>query len=401
MSNPYGYGGGPQNRPAPPPGVLPPPQAAPWQQQPGPFPQQPGPYPQQGGQQPQYQQPGGQYQQPGGQYQQPGGQYAQPGQQYPGQWAQPYYGGPGQFNGFQPQRRKSGAARFVLIGFVVVAFLGITLAVLGVMLGGSTDTTADPSVSGPSIVPTATTKPEKGSAEDYLLNSPLYQAGALQEMNCPAEKLGDGSLDAQKRYYTKLFSCLNDAWRPVFSKLGESQPDPGLVVFDKPVSTPCGSFKPLSGRVLAFYCYGNHVMYTDVLQMNKAFGPKEDLAYLMTIAHEYGHHVQGVSGLFYARAVYLQDHPSEKLESSRRNELQASCLGGVFSRAVAKSYPLTNRMKEFEYQASNSFGESEDTPEDERTHGLATSQGFWIENGFNIGETKACNTFAAPTKLVN
>ncbi len=123
----------------------------------------------------------------------------------------------------------------------------------------------------------------------------------------------------------------------MFSKIGENQPDPGLVVFDKPVNSPCGSFKPLSGRVLAFYCYGNHVMYTDVLQMNKAFGPKEDLAYLMTIAHEYGHHIQGVSGLFYARAVYLQDHPAEKLESSRRNELQASCLGGVFSKSVEKS----------------------------------------------------------------
>ncbi|WP_246485959.1 neutral zinc metallopeptidase [Kribbella qitaiheensis] len=392
VSNPYGYDGRPQDRPAPPPGVLPPPQAVPWQQGPPQQYQQPAPYQQQGGPQ-----QGGQYPQ----YQQPGGQYPQQGQQYPGQWAQPYYGGPGNFNGFQPQRRKSGAGKFVLIGFVVVAFLGITLAVLGVMLGGGTATTADPSVSGPSIVPTATTKPQEGSAEDYLLNSSLYQAGALEQMNCPAEKLGDGSLAAQKRYYTKLFSCLNDAWRPVFAKIGEKQPDPGLVVFDKPVTTPCGSFKPLSGRVLAFYCYGNHVMYTDVLQMNKAFGAKEDLAYLMTIAHEYGHHVQGVSGLFYARAVYLQDHPDQKLESSRRNELQASCLGGVFSKAVARSYPLTNRLKEFEYQASNSFGETSDTPEDERTHGLATSQGFWIENGFNVGETKACNTFAAPGNLVN
>jgi len=137
------------------------------------------------------------------------------------------------------------------------------------------------------------------------------------------------------------------------------------------------------------------VMYTDVQQMNKAFGPKEDLAYLMTISHEYGHHVQGVSDLFYARAAYLQDHPDEKLESSRRNELQASCFAGVFSRAVEKSYPFTSRLKEFEFQASNSFGETPDTPEAERTHGLATSQGFWIVNGLNVGETKACNTFAA------
>ncbi|TWD81580.1 putative metalloprotease [Kribbella amoyensis] len=384
MSNPYGYGR-PQDtrRPGPPPGVLPPPQAAPWQQ--GPPQQAPrygGPGPQQGpGRHPQQQ-----------------GQYPQQGQ-YQGQWAQPYYGGPNQFNGFQPPKRRGGAAKYVLFGFFAVALVGITLAVIGSILNGGS-TTAEPERSGPSIVPTATTDPEEGSAEDFLLNNPLYTAGALNEMNCPAEQLGDGSLTAQKRYYQKLFGCLNDAWRPLFGKLGITKPDPGLVVFDQPVSTPCGNFQPLSGRVLAFYCYGNQVMYTDVKQMNKAFGPKEDLAYLMTIAHEYGHHIQGVTQLVYARAAYVQDHPEEKLESSRRNELQASCLAGVFSRSIEKTYPFTDRMDEFRKQAGSSFGETDETPEDERTHGLATSQGFWIVNGLNIGETKACNTFAAPADKV-
>lgn len=369
MSDPYGY-----DRPQDvrrPPAVLPPPQPAPWQQGP---PQQYA--------QPQYR-----------------GQY-QPQGQYPGQWAQPYYGGPHQFNGFQPQRRRGGAAKVVLISFVAIAFAGIALAFVGAVLTGGADRTAEPEITGPSVVPTPTTKPDKGTAEDYLVNSSLYSAGGLGELNCPAERLGNGSLAAQKRYYEKLFGCLNDGWRPVLQRIGVTKPDPGLVVFDQPVKTPCGDFKPLSGRVLAFYCYGNQVMYTDVLQMNKAFGPQEDLAYLMTIAHEYGHHIQGVTELFYARAVYLQDHPEQKLESSRRNEVQASCLGGVFSRAVAKSYPFTARMQEFEHQASNSFGETEKTPPEERTHGLATSQGFWIMNGFNVGETKACNTFAAPASLV-
>jgi hypothetical protein len=360
---------------APPPGVLPPPQPSQWQQ---------------GAPQPQYG--------PQGQYPQQG--QFQPQQQYPGQWSQPYYGsgGPNQFNGFQPPKRRGGAVRLVLIGFSVVAFLGIALSVVGVMLSGggsSTTDTSRPQVNGPSIVPTATNQPQKGTAEDFLLNAPIYQAGGLDELNCPAEKLGDGSLAAQKVYYEKLFKCLNDAWRPAFAKIGQKPPDPGLVVFDQRVTGPCGSFEPLSGRVLAFYCYGNQVMYTDVKQMNKAFGPKQDLAFLMTIAHEYGHHVQGVSDLFYARSVYLQDHPEQKLESSRRNELQASCFAGVFSRSVEKSYPFTNRLKEFEFQASNSFGETPKTPASERTHGLATSQGYWIVNGLNVGETKACNTYAA------
>ncbi|TCO44143.1 hypothetical protein EV646_111337 [Kribbella antiqua] len=381
MSSQYGYGGPHGQRPAPPPGVLPPPAAAPWQQGPGPF--QQGPFQQ------------GQFQQ--GRFQP--GQFQQ-GAPYPGQWGQPYYGGPGQFNGFPPPRRRGGALRFILLGFILLVFVGVSLAVLGSILTRGSDDTAEPGVTGPSIVPTPNTNAQKGSAEDYLQHAEIYDAGALPEQNCPAADLGNGSLAAQKVYYQKLFTCLNDAWRPIFKDLGQSPPDPGLVVFDKPVVTPCGNFAPLSGRVLAFYCYGNQVMYTDVQQMNKAFGPKQDLAYLMTIAHEYGHHVQGVSGLFYARMAYLQDHPAEKLISSRRNELQASCFAGVFSKAVATSYPLTNRMPEFREQSSNSFGETPDTPEDERTHGLATSQGFWIQNGFNVGQTATCNTFAAPAGLV-
>ncbi|WP_238161962.1 neutral zinc metallopeptidase [Kribbella antibiotica] len=369
MSSPYG---GPHDRVGPPPGVLPPPQAAPWQGQ------YSGP-------------PQGQQWPPPGQHQ----------QQPPGQWAQPYYGPPGgQFNGFQPPKRRGGGVRLIVFSISVLMFLGVSLVVIVALLGRGSDATADPGVTGPSIVPTATTKPQKGTAEDFLLNANIYRTGPLPVQNCKAENLGNGSLASQKVYYQKLFACLNDAWRPIFKEIGQEKPDPGLVVFDKPVVTPCGSFKPLSGRVLAFYCYGNQVMYTDVLQMNKAFGSQQDLAYLMTIAHEYGHHVQGVSGLFYARAVYLQDHPEQKLESSRRNELQASCFAGVFSKAVEQSYPLTGRLDEFKEQSSNSFGESPDTPEDERTHGLATSQGFWIQNGFNIGANKACNTFAVNTDLV-
>ena len=179
MSSPYGYGVRPQDRPlGPPPGVLPPPQSAPWPPQrpysTGPSPmQQRAPY---------------------------------PGQQYPGQWAQPYYGGPGQFNGFQPPRRRGGAARVIVLAFVLLMFLAVSVAVLGSLLGKSDDNTARPGVTGPSIVPTPTSNPQKGTAEDYLLNADIYRTGPLAEQNCPAANLREGILAAQKVYYQKLFN---------------------------------------------------------------------------------------------------------------------------------------------------------------------------------------------------
>jgi predicted metalloprotease len=285
---------------------------------------------------------------------------------------------------------------FSLVGLVT---LGVGLIVLLSSLAGD-EGTGEPTAGGPSVVPTAKGDAEPGTAEDLLVNNPVYSAGAVSELDCKAEALGDGQLAAQKRYYEKLFGCLNEGWRPVLSKAGFNEPDPGLVVFDKPVNSPCGKFTPRSGRILAVYCYSNQVMYTDVLQMNKAFGPTQDLAFLMTIGHEYGHHIQGVTGLWSGRMAYLQEHPDQQLDSSRRNELQASCFAGVFSRAVEKSYPLTDRLQEFERQSKTSFGDSPETPDDERTHGQATSQGFWIMNGFNVKETKACNTFAADENLV-
>jgi predicted metalloprotease len=372
VSNAYGYG--PQQ-----PGrqVLPPPQAAPWQQQPGQY----------GGQQPYGQQYGQQY-----------GQYGQ--QPYGPRYGQP--GGFGQFGGYpQPPRRRGNPLRILIFGLVGLVTLGVGVAVLLASIGGGDDPSR-PTAGGPSVVPTARGDVEPGTAEDVLVNNPVFSVGALDELDCKAEDLGNGQLAEQKKYYEKLFGCLNEAWRPALDKIGVKDPDPGLVVFDKPVGSPCGRFTPRSGRTLAVYCSLNHVMYTDVLQMAKAFGPTQDLAFLMVIGHEYGHHIQNVSGLWSGRAAYLQEHPGEaqQLDSSRRFELQASCFAGVFSRAIEKSYPLTGRLDEFEKQAKSSFGDSPSTPEDERTHGLATSQGFWIMNGFNVKETKACNTYAAGEDIV-
>ena len=247
--------------------------------------------------------------------------------------------------------------RLIVLTFVAADVHRVSVAVLGSLLGKSDDNTAQPRVTGPSIVPTPTSNPQKGTAEDYLLNADIYRTGRWPT-ELPGREPGrrqpggaEGVLPEALQVPERCVAADLQGARP-----GQAGPGSGRVR-----QAGDDTMRPLPAavrRVLAFDCYGNQVMYTDVKQMNRAFGPQQDLAYLMTIAHEYGHHVQGVSGLFYARAVYLQDHPDQQLESSRRNELQASCFGGVFSKAVEKSYPLTNRLGEFKEQSSNSFGET-------------------------------------------
>ena len=224
MSSPYGYGGRPQDRPlGPPPGVLPPPQAAPW---------------------------------------------PPPGSAAPGQYAPP------QVSRTTASAVSAAAAVPGSVGAAVLRRSGPVQRVPAAAAAGrrgpahparlrparcssagrvavhrrrcwaATRRQHRPArVTGPSIVPTREHQPAEGLGGGLPAQRRRSTAAvALPEQNCKAANLGNGSLAAQKVYYQKLFTCLNDAWRPIFKELGQEKPDPGLVVFDKPVTTPCGSF---------------------------------------------------------------------------------------------------------------------------------------------------------------
>jgi predicted metalloprotease len=141
-------------------------------------------------------------------------------------------------------------------------------------------------------------------------------------------------------------------------------------------------------------------MYADVPQMRAYFG-SVDIAYAIVIGHEFGHHVQFESGVLdaYDNAVY--DDYAQRLILSRRVELQASCMGGLFLGAIAGSFPVdAGRLDQLE-RVAGSFGDAPNAPENKRDHGTGASNHAWIMRAFSNNDIAICNTFSAPASAVD
>ena len=84
-------------------------------------------------------------------------------------------------------------------------------------------------------------------------------------------------------------------------------------------ASPCGQASPRTGP---FFCTLNDGIYLPVAFFDRVAQPFGDAATAIVIAHENGHHVQDLLGLF--------DQPL----TSAQIELQADCLAGVWAKTV-------------------------------------------------------------------
>lgn len=301
-----------------------------------------------------------------------------------------------------PPRRSSVVGRVLLglVGAAAVVFLGLILlaAAFGVDHAAERAGDVDHSPARPADPDSSAPANPRGANAVLAANS-LYGQGGLANGDCPAEPLGEASTQEQTRFYESLMSCLTAEWGPPVTQAGYTFSEPGLVVFDAPVATPCGNAAPKDGSTLAFYCPSDAVMYADVPQMREFFGDI-DVAYAVLIGHEFGHHVQSEVGVLdaYDEAVY-EDY-GERLVLSRRVELQASCMGGLFLGAVAESFPVDDRRLGQLDRVAGAFGDELDAPANQRDHGTGRSNRDWILRAFNNNDIAECNTFTAPLSAV-
>jgi predicted metalloprotease len=180
-----------------------------------------------------------------------------------------------------------------------------------------------------------------------------------------------------------------------------------MIIFDGSVQTGCGG---ASSAVGPFYCPPDRTIYLDTAfyddlrtQFGATGGP---LAQLYVVAHEWGHHIQNITGRMDGLDLQDQGPTSDGV----RLELQADCYAGSWVKA-ASTVPGDNGVPFLQVPTDaeiadalnaaaavgddhiqETLGGGQVNPET-WTHGSSESRQKWFMAGYQ-GGVGACDTFA-------
>lgn len=156
-------------------------------------------------------------------------------------------------------------------------------------------------------------------------SAPQHQGGLSEQEVCTMGPYAQEACDA--------LTSLNETWRAEFARANVSFDEPFLDLYRSGrVNTQgCGSATSAAGP---FYCPADLGIYIDTGfydQLAQMAGTGGDFARLYVIAHEYGHHIQNITGLADQVRSLQQRNPRERNQLQVRMELQADCYAGVWA----------------------------------------------------------------------
>jgi len=219
----------------------------------------------------------------------------------------------------------------------------------------------------------------------------------------PAGRAG-GLDDEAAEFVSVVLADTEQTWERLFREDGRRYQPPQLVLFTDAVQSACGRN---SAAVGPFYCPADRKVYIDLAfyrDLRDRFGAPGDFAQAYVIAHEVGHHVQGLLGVS-GRVQQLRQRASraEGNALSVRLELQADCLAGVWGyHADAERQLLEQGDVEEGLNAAAAIGDDriqrrttgQVNPES-WTHGSSEDRVRWFRKGLTTGDVEACDTFSA------
>jgi predicted metalloprotease len=170
--------------------------------------------------------------------------------------------------------------------------------------------------------------------------------------------------------------------------------------FDGSVSTGCGT---ASSAVGPFYCPRDRFIYIDLGffdQLESFGGGSGALSQAYVIAHEYGHHVQNLTGVL-ERAAGRDTGPQSQ---AVRVELQADCYAGAWVANAIRTGLVEDITRADVQDALTSAAAIGDDRIQEKTqgqvspeswtHGSSDQRQSWFVRGIEGGNPNSCDTFS-------
>ncbi|MBK7803479.1 MAG: zinc metallopeptidase [Chloracidobacterium sp.] len=230
-----------------------------------------------------------------------------------------------------------------------------------------------------------------GDPSQLLQNAP--NQGGVADPGVAANKpVGQ---DDNRQFVGAIMGSLEDAWKQILPQQARVRyQDPKLVLFTGQVSSACGYASAATGP---FYCPGDYKLYLDFAffdELRREFKAPGDFAQAYVIAHEFGHHIQNLTG--------TMDKVQQAGNNNRLSvalELQADCYAGIWANYAAKQNRLETGDIEEAIRAAQAVGDDMIKKRtqgyvvpDSFTHGSAAQRAQYFAIGIKSGDLRQCST---------
>jgi uncharacterized protein len=201
--------------------------------------------------------------------------------------------------------------------------------------------------------------------------------------------------DQNRQFVGAVMGSLEDAWRQILPQQSRARyEDPKLVLFTGQTSSACGYGDAAMGP---FYCPGDGKLYLDFAffdELRREFKAPGDFAQAYVIAHEFGHHIQNLTGVMGRVQGQGQNN-----RLSVALELQADCYAGIWANYAQRQGRLETGDVEEALRAASAVGDDMIQRRtqgyvvpDSFTHGSAAQRQQAFTVGMQYGEMRRCET---------